>query len=95
MSYSPSVDLRFTIYDLQVLSHLPFTIYHLPTNLHLRGSTPPKPMTYYGYGSDEMLTVVSGEHLDLLRAIYGHAAVEDRRRRILEAIERVLRGDVD
>lgn len=52
-------------------------------------------MTYYGYSSDELLIVVSGEHLDVLRAIYGYAAVEDRRQRIFEAIEKVLPGDVD
>jgi hypothetical protein len=52
-------------------------------------------MTYYGYSSDETLIIVSGEHLDALRAIYGCVAAEARKWRIMQAIEKVLRGDQD
>lgn len=45
-------------------------------------------MTYYGYQSDESLCVVSGEHMDALRALYGYEAVRRRTERILREIEK-------
>ena len=47
-------------------------------------------MTYYGFTSDETICVVSGEHFDSLRKLYGRQAVLIRRWRILQEIQRLL-----
>ena len=50
-------------------------------------------MTYYGYTSYESIGIVSGNHLNALRKLYGRQAVLARKWRILQEIQRLLRED--